>query len=119
MQVHTPEQRDRHALCGAKKRSNGEPCRKFAGEGTEHFGVGKCKLHGGSTKSHKQHAVKVEAQRRAIQFGQSVDIQPTEALLAVLHLSAGHLSWVRDELAALDDKKTFDGQVLLRSWNEE
>jgi len=33
--------------CGAKTRA-GTPCRRPAGWGTDHVGVGRCKLHGGS-----------------------------------------------------------------------
>jgi hypothetical protein len=49
--AHTKEQRDLHDLCGAK-RKNGELCRKFAGEGTDHFGVGHCKYHFGNARNH-------------------------------------------------------------------
>lgn len=35
-------------LCGAKTRA-GTPCRKPAGAGTDHVGIGKCKLHGGKS----------------------------------------------------------------------
>jgi hypothetical protein len=116
--AHTPEQRDLMNLCGAKKK-NGDSCRAFAGQGTEHPGVGRCKYHLGGTKTHRTHAVRQEAQRRSIEFGQSLPVEPTEALLGVLHLSAGHLSWVREELAATDDKRSFDAQVLLRLFNDE
>jgi hypothetical protein len=116
--AHTPEQRDRHALCAAK-RKDGSTCRQFAGAGTNHKGVGRCRFHLGSTRNHEQHAVRLEAQQRLIEFGESVPVQPTEALLMVLQLSAGHLAWVRSELAALDNKHTFEGQVLMRLWNEE
>jgi hypothetical protein len=115
---HTREQRDRHALCDAKKK-NGEKCRLFAGQGTNHPGVGRCRFHLGNSKNHQNHAARVEAQRRLVEFGSPVDVEPTEALLGVLHLSAGHLAWVRGELAALEDKTTFEGQVLMRLWNEE
>jgi hypothetical protein len=115
---HTPEQRDRHALCGAK-RKNGNTCRLFAGQGTSHPGVGRCRFHLGNSKNHEAHAVRVEATRRLVEFGQPVAVEPTEALLQVLHLSAGHLAWVREALATLDDKTTFEGQVLMRLWNEE
>ena len=37
------QQRERHAFCGAKKK-NGELCRNYAGLGTDHVGVGQCKL---------------------------------------------------------------------------
>src|SRR4051812_41421164 len=104
---HTPEQRDRHALCGAKKK-NGDTCRKFAGEGTNHKGVGRCRYHLGNTKNHEANAVRREAQQRLVAFGEPLPVEPTEALLTVLHLSAGHLAWVRDSLAALDDKTSFE-----------
>lgn len=42
-----------YAICGAKKRWNVTPgdtrCLKRAGWGTDHAGVGRCKLHGGAT----------------------------------------------------------------------
>lgn len=116
--AHTSEQRDRHALCGARKK-NGDLCRKFAGEGTDHFGVGRCKYHLGNSKNHRVNAVKQEAVKRSATFGQKIDVQPTEALLSVLHLSAGHLAWVREELAAAEDQKSFEAQVLMRLWNDE
>ncbi len=116
--AHTPEQRDKNPLCGAKKK-NGEKCRKFAGEGTEHFGVGRCRYHLGNTKSHQMNAVTQEARRTMVEFGQPIPIQPAEALLGVLHLSAGHLNWLREELAATKDKHGFESQVLLRAWNDE
>jgi hypothetical protein len=54
-----------------------------------------------------------------VEFGQPLPIAPAEALLGVLHLSAGHLNWLREELAATDDKKSFEAQVLLRAWDDE
>jgi hypothetical protein len=114
--AHTPEQRETNALCGAKKK-NGESCRAFAGQGTSHPGVGRCKFHLGNTKAHEKNAVTQEARRSMVEFGQSLDVEP--ALLGVLHLSAGHLNWIREELAATEDKSTFDAQVLLRMWDDE
>ena len=35
-------------MCGAKTRQ-GTPCELPAGWGTDHAGVGRCKLHGGAT----------------------------------------------------------------------
>lgn len=122
--MHTPEQRDRHALCGARKK-NGEQCRLFAGQGTQHPGVGRCKHHLGNTKGHQKNAVKVQAEREMLaaqerlEFGGQIDIEPVEALLTVLRLSAGHLAWLRSELGAHEDKTDFRGQVLMRLWNDE
>jgi hypothetical protein len=116
---HTREQRDKHALCSAKKK-NGEPCRKFAGEGTDHPGVGRCKYHLGRTDAHKKNAVKVEAQRRLMVIGKEIDIDPINALLWTVRLSAGHCFLIQSELAKhKQPTKTFEGQVLLRLWNEE
>lgn len=35
--------------CGAKRKSDGKPCTQPAGWGTDHFGVGRCRFHGGCT----------------------------------------------------------------------
>src|SRR5215210_1954068 len=112
------EKRSTYPLCGARKR-NGAACRAFAGQGTDHLGTGRCKNHGGSTPSHRVNAVKVEAQRRSAAFGERIEVEPTEALLGVLHLSAGHLAWVREELATLAEKTSFEAQVLMRLWDDE
>lgn len=116
--AHTVEQRDANNLCGAKKK-NGELCRAFAGQGTDHPGVGRCKFHLGNSQSHQVHAVKQEARARMVEFGQSLEIDPATALLGVLHLSAGHLNWVRAELAEVADKTSLEGQILIRLWDEE
>lgn len=46
------KQKKPREICGAKTRS-GEPCRLTAGYGTNHFGEGKCKFHGGSSTGPK------------------------------------------------------------------
>jgi hypothetical protein len=53
------------------------------------------------------------------QFGESHDVDPATALLGVLHLSAGHLNWIRTELANLADKDSLKGEALMRLWDEE
>jgi hypothetical protein len=120
--AHTPEQRDKHALCGAKKK-NGEKCRKFAGEGTNHFGYGRCKYHLGNAPLHIKHAAKLEAQQHAVdwalQFGEELEVEPHEALLTVLNLSYGHLMFVRSELGVAKDEASFERDVLLTAWNTE
>lgn len=117
--AHTPEQRDNHELCGAKKRSDGQPCRKFAGEGTDHPGIGRCKYHGGSTSSHKRHAVKVEAARRAPKFGQPRKVLPGEALIEMLWIAYGQVHWLQDEISKHADMSTFEARVLVQSHKDE
>lgn len=120
--AHTKKQRDGMRLCGAKKKS-GEKCRAFAGQGTDHPGVGRCKYHFGNAPAHKKHAAKLEAQEMAAQyvaqFGEAHEVDPATALLGVLHLSAGHLNWIRTELASLADKDSLKGEALMRLWDEE
>ena len=115
---HTPEQRDKQHLCGAKKK-NGEKCRAFAGQGTDHPGIGTCKFHGGSTRTHKQHAVIQEAQRRMVKLGAPVEMRPTEALLAMLHLASGHVAWLRGEISRLDDLSSSEGLAFVALYGEE
>jgi hypothetical protein len=125
----TKEQREGHALCGAKKK-NGETCRLYAGQGTNHLGIGQCKYHLGNTQNQIKHAAKIVAGRRAKyleaqkleEFGQVIHVDPLDALLWTIHLSAGHIFWLQADLAALPDEdklKSFEGQVLMRLWNEE
>lgn len=117
---HTPEQRDKQPLCGARKK-NGELCRAFAGQGTDHAGVPgtRCKFHGGSTRTHRQHAVIQEAQRRMIKLGAPVEIRPGEALLAMLYCATGHATWLREEIVRLDDLSSGEGLAFVTLYGEE
>ena len=113
----TREQRDKFPMCNATTRS-GNKCRRWAGERTAHSGIGRCYLHGGATPSHQQHAVKVEAKRRAIEFGQLVDIEPGPALLLAVKLSAGQLVYLRSRLDN-PDVDGFERQILASQWDGE
>ncbi len=112
------EKRSTYALCEARTRSGGT-CRLFAGQGTNHPSVGRCKHHGGSTPTHVASAVVHEARRRAIEFGDELPVEPAEALLSMLRLSAGMVAWTRAELARMNDRGTFEGQVLTRMYADE
>jgi hypothetical protein len=114
----TAEQRSTYKLCGARKK-NGQPCRNFAGEGTDHLGIGRCKFHLGNTPAHKAHAANVEAQQRMIQLGGPIEMRPHEALLAMLHLASGHTAWLREEIGELDDLGSKKGEALTRLYGEE
>src|SRR4051794_16311470 len=104
------EKRSTYSLCGAK-RKNGETCRLFAGQGTDHKGIGRCKHHGGSTPSHMTNAVVQESQRRMVKFGHAIDVEPHEALLSMLRLASGHTAWLNREIASLNDLGTFEARV--------
>jgi hypothetical protein len=106
-------------LCGARKKS-GETCRNYAGYGTDHKGVGTCKFHFGNAQAHKKHAVKVEAEQRLRVIGQPLDINPIDALLWTVRISAGHIVLIQQELEKLDEPTmTHEGRVLLTMWDSE
>jgi hypothetical protein len=115
---HTPEQREQHALCGARKKS-GERCRAFAGQGTPHPGIGRCKFHGGSTRNHITNATIAEARQRMVTFGAPIEVLPQEALLAALHLASGHVAWLREEIGAVQELGTSEAQVLVSLYADE
>jgi hypothetical protein len=117
----TPEQRNRHAMCGAKKR-NGETCRAYAGQGTDHPGTGACKFHGGATRNHGKSAVKQELTRRMVTLGAPIeDVTAVSALLSELCHSTGHVEWLRQEIATMskEDLGTVEGLALVRLYDTE
>lgn len=116
--AHTSEQRSTLQLCGVKKK-NGELCRAFAGQGTDHPGVGRCKFHLGNSRTHNANAVVQEAQRRMIKLGIPIEVHPHEALLSMLYLASGHVAWLREEIGATDDLGTFEARVLVQLYGEE
>jgi hypothetical protein len=97
--AHTKEQRDKNPLCNARKK-NGERCRKFAGEGTSHPGIGACKYHGGSTGTHERAALKRELTKRMVMLGEPVqNVSGLQALLQELARSTGHVGWLGQQIA--------------------
>jgi hypothetical protein len=117
----TPEQRDQVPLCGARKK-NGELCRAFAGQGTNHSGSGRCKYHGGSTPNHDKRAVTLEAKRRMVTLGEpDEDVTALGALLSELYASSGHVAWLRAQIANMtpDDLGTIEGQAIIRLYDGE
>lgn len=116
--AHTPVQRDQHPLCGARKK-NGELCRAFAGQGTDHRGTGTCRFHLGNTPSHQRHAVVQESRRQMVKLGLPVAVDPTEALLQMLYHAAGHVSWLREEIAASEDLSKFETRVIVELYADE
>jgi hypothetical protein len=112
--AHTPEQRDKQRLCGAKKK-NGEPCRAFAGQGTDHPGYGCCKFHLGATAKHTKHAFILEAQQKMVKLGGPIEIHALDALLAMLYISSGHVAWLREAIAGLEEDFGAEKGVALTS----
>jgi len=116
---NTPEQRSKRALCGARKK-DGSLCRAYAGQGTPTPGVGVCKHHGGSTGSHRAHAVALDLKRRMITYGQPIEgVTAPGALLGLLRASAGAVAWLQQEVAGLDSLGSHEAQVTINLYDQE
>jgi hypothetical protein len=88
--------------CGANKRQGEGTCARPAGWGTDHPGIGKCKLHGGGTQSHKAAAKTEMARQAVVTYGLPRKISPDAALLEEVWRTAGHVQWL-SELVQLAD----------------
>jgi hypothetical protein len=119
--MERPLTREGHGrrLCGASKRQgDGSPCRKPAGWGTSHKGTGRCRLHGGSTRSQSKGAVDALVEERARAVLARLDAGPVSNPLAELQQLAGRvLAWERaigqmvNELGSLRYETDFGEQL--------
>lgn len=99
--------------CNAKTRS-GTPCAKSAGAGTDHLGVGRCRLHGGAAPALQLAGVVELARREVAVMGQPLNIEPHEAILECIRVTAGEVQYASEQIAMLDDPlvDTMFGQQL-------
>lgn len=99
-------------FCGGARRQgeDGATCRRPAGWGTDHLGFGRCKLHGGSTPTHVKHANGQKAAAAVVTFGLPREIDPQTALLEEVHRTAGHVAYLGQVVAELEqsDLKQLD-----------
>jgi hypothetical protein len=114
----TPRDQRKVPLCGAKKR-NGKTCRAFAGQGTSHKGVGRCKNHGGSTPNHIASAAVAMARNRMVELGRPMSVSPGQLMAGVINLQAGDLFALTTAIQELEDDTTPEGQALVRLYNAE
>lgn len=96
-------------LCGAKKRKGGI-CRQPAGLGTTHPGIGKCKFHGGHLPTHVAHAAK----QQAIFLGAPKDINPVEAMMWCIRITAGEVEWFTEQLHEIESTDWYEDTALGR-----
>lgn len=102
-------------LCNAQRpnQPKGVLCKRVAGHGTDHLGVGRCSRHGGSTETHAKHA-EVEIARRACEtLGIPIEVDPREALERELWECSGNVAFYRELVQALpthpgDDELVID-----------
>ncbi len=98
--MNVPVPGDGLEMCGATGRS-GTPCKRRAGAGTDHLGIGRCKHHGGSTPTHRAAASKELARRACVTLGVPIDTHPAEALLREVCETAGNVEFYRRLVQAL------------------
>ena len=107
-------------LCGARlkqAREDGrQSCTQAAGWGTDHVGVGRCKLHGGSTPNHIAAAARIQAEQALLRaqqtYGLPVDVEPGEALLGLVRVAAGIVAWLGAQISQLQvEDLTVDGRA--------
>jgi hypothetical protein len=86
------------AKCGASTRSGGT-CGLPAGHGTSHVGTGSCRRHGGNTESGIKSAAVAQA-RTVVPtlYGAGPDIEPTDALLSMVRMAAGHVAYFQSRI---------------------
>lgn len=89
------------AVCGAKTRK-GTPCRHEAGWDTQHLGVGKCKLHGGAEAHAQVNGMVLLARREQQVMGIPLSIEPQDAILECIRITAGEVAYASERIAALD-----------------
>lgn len=85
------------ATCNAKKKGGGR-CTLSAGWGTLHPGTGSCKLHGGSVPNHNKAAIQGEA----VLMGAPKEINPLDALLWCIKITAGEIDWLSLQMEQLE-----------------
>lgn len=109
--------------CGAKKRQGEGDCTRPAGWGTDHVGEGPCKLHGGSTPSVAKgsHLRLVERKARAVMetYGLPIETSPADALLAEVHRTAGHVAWLQQRVADLEEHDVVWGTTQIKTGGQD
>lgn len=89
-------------FCNAKTK-RGTPCKRAAGAGTDHPGVGPCRRHLGNTRNHVRagnRALALEQARKML--GQDVEGDPTDVILEGVRLARGLTLYYRAVINAHD-----------------
>lgn len=89
----------RDGRCGAATRTGGT-CTQVAGWGTDHVGVGACKLHGGSTETHRISGARRLAADKIRRDLDAIEIREVDNPLAELRRLTGEVVAWKDALAS-------------------
>jgi len=95
-------------ICGAMTKTGGW-CQLKSGYGTTHPGIGRCKYHGGANPNNKKAAIKKEA----VEFmGAPIDINPLDAIIWCIKITAGEVQWLSDEIAKVTEEEWYEHTVV-------
>lgn len=103
--AENPRTYDPAIHCGAHNRTGNADgrCTLVKGWGTDHTGTGNCKFHGGLSPNGKTAARTEQARRDVELFGAKRTIAPAEALLELVHWTAGEVDYWRARVRELDE----------------
>jgi len=101
------------SICGATKR-DGTKCKLGAGWGTTHIGIGRCKRHGGQLSTQRKNAIVQNAQQF---MGAPKDINPLDAIMWCIRISAGEVEWLSMKIAEVDEKDWIEDTQFGRQMN--
>jgi hypothetical protein len=88
-------------LCGGETRKGGK-CRRPAGWGTPHQGVGTCKLHAGNTPAAVLKGMVELARREQQVMGMPLSIEPQDAILECIRIAAGEVAYASERISELE-----------------
>jgi len=76
-------------------------CSLAAGWGTNHLGRGRCKWHGGMLPNQRKHLLAAEARL----MGCPIEMNPVEAMIWCIRITAGEIKWLSDQIAEIDQEE--------------
>lgn len=104
--------------CTGHSSQTGEPCKLWPVRGST-----VCHKHGASAKQ-----VRAKAQERLVEerirtamvtYGAPIEITPADALLSVVHSTAGHVSWLQDQVAELEEHDLIWGTTQIKTGGQD
>lgn len=105
-------------VCGAKRKGGKGRCQQPRGYGTDHYGFGRCKWHGGAAPNGR----KAAAKDKAILMGAPLDINPLDALIWCIKLTAGEIQFCTQQMEILEEDKWLEQTIMgkqLHLWARE
>lgn len=90
--------------CTSRSKQAGERCKRDPA-----IGLDKCAIHCGLSKAERdriaaEYLAGQQARKAVVTYGLPRDISPTEALLEEVRYTAGHVAWLREKVAELEDR---------------